>query len=861
MGLPGRTLLERYARWVVAGFLIAIPFLIYTAFGAVQNKTNKVGDWLPETYAETDELKWFRKQFVGDQFVVVSWEGCRLGDNPNLENPEPDDPRIEQLARLLVPTNADTQDRIGDGTLQNSAQPIDTSASAENSYFKSVTTARRLLNRLTSGNTNLRYDAAVNRLKGALIGPDSHQTCLVVTLSDAAIDKFRQAIGRGSEGWLRFRHTEGELFKALRKCGIPPDEVHLGGPPVDSVAIDEEGERTLYRLASLAALVGMLLAWWSLRSFRLTLIVFACGVMSAVASLSAVWLTGGTTDAFLLSMPSLVYVLAVSGAVHLIKYYRDSVAEDGLEGAPAQAIILGWKPTLLCSVTTAIGLLALCTSDLTPIRKFGMYSSFGVMLMLVTLFVFLPAALYVWPIKRPRKFAGLDLDHGVINKKWKLISLDEFWQRFGRWVIQRYVSISIACTTLIVVVGVGVTQVRTNIDLMKLFDGNARIRQDYQWLESNVGRLVPMEVVLKFDQNTLRREDGTPLDQSRLTLLERIETVAAVRNAIDQTFGPRGKDVTGRSISPVTFVPPLPGDRGDARSRMRRSAVNSTLRKSYRSLSDSGYLTVDKQDGSELWRISVRVAAFKDVDYGEFADQIRGLVNPLIEQRNAALINALYDDADADDSRPSPPALSAVYTGVIPIVYKAQRALLDSLMESTFWSFTTITPLLMFVSRGVWSGAVAMLPNCLPVLVVFGGMGWLGVPVTIGSMMSASIALGVAVDDTIHYLMWFRFGLDKTGDRRAASLTAYRRCATPTLQAAMISGLGLSVFAFSTFAPTKHFGLLMLTILIAGVVAELVMIPALLAGPLGRAFQPHNKPLPVAESETPSDKSAPGPTR
>jgi predicted RND superfamily exporter protein len=150
-----------------------------------------------------------------------------------------------------------------------------------------------------------------------------------------------------------------------------------------------------------------------------------------------------------------------------------------------------------------------------------------------------------------------------------------------------------------------------------------------------------------------------------------------------------------------------------------------------------------------------------------------------------------------------------------------------------------------------------MLPNCLPVLVVFGGMGWLGVPVTIGSMMSASIALGVAVDDTIHYLMWFRSGLDKTGDRRAASLAAYRRCATPTLQAAMISGLGLSVFAFSTFAPTKHFGLLMLTILIAGVVAELVMIPALLAGPLGRAFQPHNKPATKAELEAATDESAP----
>ena len=121
-----------------------------------------------------------------------------------------------------------------------------------------------------------------------------------------------------------------------------------------------------------------------------------------------------------------------------------------------------------------------------------------------------------------------------------------------------------------------------------------------------------------------------------------------------------------------------------------------------------------------------------------------------------------------------------------------------------------------------------MLPNALPVLVVFGAMGWLNVEVDVGSMMSASIALGVAVDDTIHYLTWFREEFAKCGDRKVAILRTYQRCATPTFQAAMISGLGLSIFAFSTFTPTQRFGTLMLTILWAGVAAELIYFPALL---------------------------------
>ena len=169
--------------------------------------------------------------------------------------------------------------------------------------------------------------------------------------------------------------------------------------------------------------------------------------------------------------------------------------------------------------------------------------------------------------------------------------------------------------------------------------------------------------------------------------------------------------------------------------------------------------------------------------------------------------------------------MAAVYTGVVPIVYKAQRMLLDSLVQSTFWSVITITPLLMWIARSFTAGTVAMLPNVLPIVMVFGGMGWLGVDVDVGSMMTASIALGVAVDDTIHYLNWFREELDRLGDRKKAILAAYKHCATPTLQAAVISGLGLSVFAISTFTPTQRFGVLMLVILWLGAVRRVDLFP------------------------------------
>jgi uncharacterized protein len=927
----------RYSLPILMGFCFAAPLLIQGAHRAIRSNTNKVVDWLPKSFQETQELQWFRKHFVADQFVVISWPGCTLGDKPDAPNAQQDDPRIERLAKLLVPSKH--------------AAAIE-SESDHTKYFQAVTTARRTLNELTSKPSEVPYDEAVKRLTGTLIGSDGRQTCVVVMLSDAAIEKFRLVVGRHvPNGPMPWHRQPGVIIEALRKCGIDPETARLGGPPVENVAIDEEGDRTLARLATYSGLLGLVLAWWSLRSVRLTLIVFACGVLSAAAGLAFVFWTGQTTDAVMMAMPSMLYVLAISGAVHLVNYYRDAVHEHGLEGAPERALAHGWKPAFLCNVTTGIGLASLSTSDLEPIRKFGIYSAAGVALMLIFLFLFLPAALHYWPVQlgaRRREDAEHDHPDGLAGLGEGTIWFEEYWRRFGSAIIRHHAAVSVACFAFIFIVGLGLTRVTTNIDLLKLFDNKVRVRQDYQWLESNIGRLVPLEVVIQFPAEK-QRSASEAVDASqaarKMSYLERLELVWLTQQTIDRELGPSGRNLVGPSLSPVTFAPEIPSGSRDV---AERRVTDVKLEESEAALERSGYLHDDPETGSELWRISLRAAAFADLDYGAFVNSVRTIIDPVLaaqrlreealaevasarpdgsiggasvclwnrpaasanamgrginvaeiystsaqellakarlkltaadvdlaalpeDQRQAAIdyfksfdcVVVLGGVPDADiqaiakigarvvDGRDglkthsdtvSPVGhthladVGAVYTGVVPIVYKAQRALLENLIQSSFWSFVTITPLIMLVCRSIFGGAVVMLPNALPVLVVFGGMGWLGVPVDIGSMMAASIALGVAVDDTIHYLTWYREGLIEFGDRNAAIISAYKRCAPPTLQAALISGLGLAVFAFSTFTPTQRLGWLMMTILLAGVVAELIMLPAILAGPLGKAF-------------------------
>lgn len=1075
------TFFARYALVILIVLFFLIPFAFRGARIAVARMKNDVKDWLPSTYTETAELDWFKRHFLGEQFVIVTWDGCkgdakddrfklftaklspetppseRAKDTPAAETdvmpaetPAPQEAAAEDIAEVEeievasiadVPHVGPTKlipngDFIGDtyslhttdsdhlnwghrgerwlkgsiyradatgksqiaesrwffltpegdlylwnavdapvaalwrnayqawtkkpveGTLVHSFGPQDGPWYFENikrlraRLFKSITTGPDVLASLTreGGVLHDDPDEALRRLSGTLFSRDGNQTCVLITLTDVARKDLHQIVGRGLLGKPR-----GRLFEIAEECSISCDALRMGGPPIDNVAIDEEGSITLVRLIGLCAVVGFGLSFACFRSFSATIMVFFVGGLSAVISLAFVFWLGSSVDAITMSMPALVYVLGLSGAAHIVNYYTEAVSEHGHEGACETAVRHGWKPALFCNITTAIGLISLYTSEIVPIRKFGIFAALGVMVTLVLTFTFLPAALQIWPQKRRKQVTEGD--------GWLDRLLSGVWHRLANICIRHHWLVQTCCLAIIMAIGAGVTKIQTSVNLLKMFHGEAKIIQDYVWLEERLGQLVPMEIVLRVDKSAqlpsarerAAQTADNPNEQFQLSFLERMELTDHIQRTLEEEFGERGQNKIGRAMSAATFAPKMPEAKGDTGTFARRGATGRLLETHRDEFLHSDYLRMEQNSDAELWRISLRLPATRgfnraepSIDYGDFVKDLKRVVEPMLAaqqcrenvlrslvqargQRPAGanvlvlgvpaepaegaphevnptrifareLIGALQtarirvqshvaDGAEfpanfdqvvaaqdivvivsnpgcynlagiqaqakavlnATDHAFDPVAanvqtayerketLSAVYTGVVPIVYKAQRALLDSLIASTFWSFVTITPLMIFVARGLWAGLVAMLPNVLPVLVIFGGMGWLGIDVDVGSMMTASIALGVAVDDTIHYLNWFREELDRVGDRKLAILGAYKHCATPTFQSAIISGLGLSIFALSTFTPTQRFGYLMLAILWAGVAAELVFFPAILAGPLGAVYQPRKK--------------------
>src|SRR5690606_32746660 len=110
--------------------------------------------------------------------------------------------------------------------------------------------------------------------------------------------------------------------------------------------------------------------------------------------------------AIVMSMPSLVYVLGLTSTVHMLTYYRHHASEHGLEGAAEATIIHTWKPLMLAQFTSALGLLSLLTSELSPIRKFGYYSALGTLATLLVMYLHLPSALQLWPPNYHKRRTG-----------------------------------------------------------------------------------------------------------------------------------------------------------------------------------------------------------------------------------------------------------------------------------------------------------------------------------------------------------------------------------------------------------------------------------------------------------------------
>jgi len=183
-----------------------------------------------------------------------------------------------------------------------------------------------------------------------------------------------------------------------------------------------------------------------------------------------------------------------------------------------------------------------------------------------------------------------------------------------------------------------------------------------------------------------------------------------------------------------------------------------------------------------------------------------------------------------------------VVSGMVPIFLRTQEAVLESLIRSFAYAFIVIAIVMMIVLKDFVAGLFTMLPNLWPVGVVFGLISWKGLDVDIGTMITASVALGIAVDGTLHLLTWFREGIAEGKTAEQAISLAMGHCAPALWQTSMAVGLGLFMLSFADLLLVSRFGWLMATLIFAALIADLILLPAMLAGSLGTLIARRVKP-------------------
>jgi predicted RND superfamily exporter protein len=642
---------------------------------------------------------------------------------------------------------------------------------------------------------NLPPAEAASRLKGFLIGADS---------TSAVVIRFNQLGIANQKASIALVFQAAEQVPNLGRASL-----RMAGSIYETHAVDEASENSLKKLVLPSCFLGMLLAWVCLRSIRAALAVLFIAGVGQLLAIALVYYTGGYFSAVLIVLPTLVFMLTLSGAVHLMSYYGD-VSRWHKNHLGSRAMLLGFKPSLLASITTSLGMAALATSQLAPVREFGLYSA--VALSIATLFMLLGfPKIADWFCGSGDSQSG---DEGILaSVQAQNLSdvaahpahVSPRSRAYVRWLVKNANVIASLGLILMAVSFIGFLNLKSSTKFGDMFPRDSSVVRDMTWIEDHLGPIASVEILLKFGSDC------------ELDLFDRVTWVDQVAKHIR-----RSSDVGG-VMSALTFLPPQPTS-GSMRDVVKRSAMRKLLEKNLSALEENGYVGQSKE--AQVWRITAKVSAIADENYGVMVDRIRNEVDQLTM---------------ADGKSPVPFAVE--YTGLSPVMHETQLMLLRDLGASFTTAFFLITPVMMLIARGFWAGLLIMIPNVLPETLVFGMMAWLGFQLDVAGILTASVAMGIAVNDTLHFVNWYARRLSLGDDRTQAIADSLTSCAGAMFHTMLISCCSMLPFLLAEFMPTRQFALLMIAMLSSALLGDLVLLPALLLSPLGLCLVPKHKPI------------------
>ena len=766
-------------------FVVMLPIVVRFALISWQGTENRVEEWISDSFEETRLLIDFMTIFGSDEILMISWEGCDL-DSPQLQ---------EFQRKLTAPVLVAGEERV---------------------LYQAVFTGAALFDQLAE--MGIPDDEIFQKLEGWIISPHDNTTCVLAKISYDGTVYRREAV---------------ELIEKVANeiDGLDFKTLHVAGSTTESIAIDKACSEYLVQTNVASYLLCILLSWLCSRNIRTTLLIIGLSLFCQQVCLAIIYLSGVSFGSVLMLTVNLTFVLSVSIGVHFVNYYRAAMASFPARMAPFMAIRRGWTPTFLSIFTTVIGLASLSSSRIIPIYHFGILGAAAILASMVIMLVYLGVSFVIMPVRAwdreyspkdtgnyPKRQSSKNKRRSPKNKRRSSKSkrqlppvptppkntapliiiwltekfLPRFTTKYCRHILIVSVLLAMGC-------GMGFMYSHTAVGLKNMLLPGTKPIQDYKWMESTIGPLVPVEVLFKIpvdDDNPLIN-DLYVLDEIQNQLQEQIQDTVV--------------------ISLLNFLPALP----QKQTVLPKTVYNRKVVNNLDRLKETSYIQTD--DRYYYLRITARTYALGDVDYGDFTREVKSIVG----QQLARLER--QDD------------ISFSVSGGVPLVYRVQTQLLLDVKQSFLLAFVLIASVLCVQLRSVPAGLLCFFPNVLPCIVVFGIIGWSGVPLEIGTILTISTTLGIAVDNSIHFINWYRIAIRKNMGQQEAVYYAFSQCGPALLQTTAIFSLGMLVFAWTVFIPTITFAVTISLLLTLALVCDLTILPAILISPMGRLFLSHKK--------------------
>ncbi|MBD80122.1 MAG: hypothetical protein CL840_14510 [Crocinitomicaceae bacterium] len=602
-------------------------------------------------------------------------------------------------------------------------------------------------------------------LVGSLFSPDAEKVTLFLGIEPSNDRKFNDKIVSDIE-------SLGKDFEF--------DEFHVAGKIKGAYYFIKQMEFELILFMSISFLLLIAFLFISFRS------LWGVWVPISVVGITLIWMIafmtviGRPINFMTTLLPTILFVVCISNVIHIVEKYLDELRKGyGKYDAMFTAFKEIGLATFFTAFTTAVGFLSLYTSMIVPIKEFGWITALGVYVAFFLSFTLLPALLILLP--KP-EVKGKHAD-------------DSFWtlklHRLFLWLVPNRMKIFGTVLLFMLVSFVGLWNLEFNNKFLEDFASDDNMRTDYEFFEDNFSGFRPYELSLWIKDSTKNFYD-----------FEVVQEIDKIEKGLKDIYG------AGFIVSPNTFIKgtrrALNGGKNDQfklpESERELKKVKRSIRRLPR-VNLRSYLTDSKKEA----RINAKIK--------DFGGKQTRVLNQEFEDYMEANVNT--------------EVIGYRVTGMPFLVDKTNEFLANNIVLSLLIAFIVISLIMGMLFQSLRMIIIAILPNVLPLLVIAGLMGILGINIKISTSIIFAIAFGIAVDDTIHFMSKLRIELNKGRSIIYSLKRTYLSTGKAIIVTSLILCSGFLILVASNLSSTFYIGLLVSTTLLFAVLSDLFFLPVL----------------------------------